>query len=212
MDTVRPRTIIRKRTDTLTRRTPGPTKVRHPVRSKAGLRSEQIPRDGVDHSNEKADQQPLRQTDAAQAVGQRAWQAEGRSASSLNSPQDAKQAQDQQPGQGEWVVAESRRNVTVEQCPTHPGATTERAVPARQSAERTGQRQPGGCVEGTQSKPPSKEGTDVSSCTSCPELPGIRRDRHLFIVPGRRALSMHSIIHQGCEPSIAYTRDVQAHT
>jgi hypothetical protein len=130
---------------------------------------EQVPRDGVDQGNDEANHQPLHRAYPTQACGKRPRQAEGRSASGLDSPRKTKCAQDHQTDQCERVESEGRLNVPVEQCVTHPRPPAQRAVPTGQKAERTGQREPGRRVQRAESQPTSKKSADVPGCTGGPK-------------------------------------------
>ena len=87
----------------------------------------------------------------------------------MSTEQGAEHAQDRQPHEREGVESESSLNVAVQQCSTHSGTTTERAVPTGQSTERAGQPNPCGCVKGAEGKSAGKEGAHVCSGTRSPE-------------------------------------------
>jgi hypothetical protein len=195
MDTVRPRTILRKGTDTfhwrasrhwfrLRRkwsRTANLDRFSRVVSDHFHKRGatdrtgtarsdlEQVPRDGVDQGNEEANHQPLHRVYPAQAFGKRPRQAEGRPADGLNSPHNTKYAEDRQTHQSERVEPEGRRNIAVKQCVTHPCPAAQRAVPTRQKTERTGQPEPGGGVKRAEGEPAGKEGADVPGCARGPK-------------------------------------------
>jgi hypothetical protein len=194
MDTVRPRTILRKCTDSFHSRAACHRFCSRKVVKKPQLLIdsvvldvttlhkrgqygtgparrdlEQVPHDGVDQGNEQANHQPLHRLYPAQAFGKRPRQAEGRPAESLNSPDNTKYAEDHQTHQRGRVESEGPRNIAVKQCITHPRPSAQRAVPTRQKTERTGQPEPGGCVERAESEPAGKENADVASCALGPK-------------------------------------------
>jgi hypothetical protein len=221
MDTVRPRTILRKDTDTFSlarrvigfvslkvvtdgrhgapggfgiappghirraesrrRRQQGPLRVPEAPRGRTRRRStgpdlptaqrisgslEQVPRDGVDQGNDEANHQPLHRAHPAQAFGKRRRQAEGRPADGLNSPHNTEYAEDNQTDQCDRVESEGPRNVAVEQCVTHPRPAAQWAIPTSQKTERTGQPEPGRCVQRAESEPACKKDANVSGCAS----------------------------------------------
>ena len=167
MDTVRPRTILRKSTDTFHSRVACPlvfasresgqttqllidsvvldvttfTSRGAPEMGPALRRLEQVPCDGVDHGNEEANHQPLRRAYPAQTFGQATRQAEGRSADGLNSPQHTKYAEDHQADQGERVESEGRRERR-RGAVRHPSGCPRTAGSPNRSEARNGQGKP----------------------------------------------------------------------
>jgi len=145
--------------------------------------SEDVPHDRVDHCDEEASHQPASGADATQALGQPTRWADGRPTYRLDPPHNAKYAHDQQTDQGEWVESEGGLNIAVEQCVTHSGAPTQRAIPTGDGAKRARQAHASSRVQEAESQPAGKERADDSRCALGPKWSDVSRDLHVLIVP-----------------------------
>jgi hypothetical protein len=71
----------------------------------------------------------------------------------------------------------------VEQCVTHSGAPTQRAIPTGDGAKRARQAHAGSRVQEAESQPAGKERADDSRCARGPKWSDVSRDLHVLIVP-----------------------------
>ena len=96
--------------------------------------------------------------------------------------------------QGQRIGEERRRDVAVQECGAHPGATAQRAVPSGQRPERTRQPQAGRRVHAAERQTAGEEPADVAQTDAGPERPArIDGDMgHPIIVPPISAKSRSS--------------------
>src|SRR5215213_504534 len=167
--------------------------------------SEDVPHDRVDHCDEEASHQPASGADATQALGQPTLWADGRPTYRLDAPHNAEYAHDQQTDQCEWVESEGGLNIAVEQCVTHSGAPTQRAIPTGDGAKRARQAHAGSRVQEAESQPAGKERADDSRCARGPKWSDVSRDLHVLIVPAPEGFRrpLHPGVRKRQSPTLA---------